>query len=1043
MRKYINLRPYIGLGLIITFLANMLMPLAQADEIALPQPGAMISLSPNYEPLLIKGLKVNPHNPFALDFIFDTGNSTLTANTPQLKNESSKLIKYFFAALTIPEKDLWVNLSPYEKQRMIAPNTAQTEMGRDMLAQDYILKQLTASLIYPEKNLGRVFWDKVYAKAREVYGTTQIPVNNFNKVWIVADSADIFEHDNIAYITGAHLKVMLEEDYLAKTKHQPTKTSSITSQIVRQIILPAIENEVNQGQNFAPLRQMFYSLILASWYKMALKDALLTQVYGNQSKVKVGINQSNPGANDKIFDRYLQAYKKGVFNFIKSDLDQSTHQMMPRKYFSGGESFAMLNNPAVVHRHQPWKGRATGSILDVSVNTELKHLPKSQARNAAMVILKATRLERKDLGEFYEDKYQLLIRRGRGTEKIVVLIDCPKLGDNFPLSVIFHGWQSSKEDAFLTELAHAVVKRGYVVVRPDFRNHKGQIWDKSIGGLISNGNESSGDIRKFIWGDSLIDFQYVWEFLRTSSELPHMNLSEGVVLMGHSYGGWTARGVTAQTTAFRFPPFPFPDLKVKAVIDLAGGSPERSLPQIIKNRAAAYWSGASFLFYGRYNQILEAWREKIETPFPEWSDFDYWFSKTNQLYEYSPYLFGVPYTFIVGTQDNIIYQPADILPRFDRQMMETWGGLSEHYQPSEMIVVDGMNHFFNQPYRSDVIAHVLERLSQIPFPSIPDQLSKTREVLHSFPIPQRTTEWDRLRMKLAISTHQHWRYIPLFVNNGHSLEFSREVRVRFNDRGEIQFENIGGGIIKELKGMAALELVNENKTDERKPVVKLVINEQAPYNHLALESALATAFYPDLLGWHLKKESFIPLFEGSGIPHNFDLNTSFEGQHYSFQLLSEHAPLRRDSEIRYRLSVDGDFNAYAGEAIIDIDEEGILKGFEVDMEGKQKRRYPGLNESLNAWFTEQLQKPFDWRNPVFYPSAVPKEAVSRAMVAKDGGIDLNHLKMNVHQQGLSFAFDPAMVERIKKAGFDGLDFEIKTILPINNLPSFLGIFSKI
>ena len=30
-------------------------------------------------------------------------------------------------------------------------------MGRDMLAQDYILKQLTASLIYPEKDLGKDF----------------------------------------------------------------------------------------------------------------------------------------------------------------------------------------------------------------------------------------------------------------------------------------------------------------------------------------------------------------------------------------------------------------------------------------------------------------------------------------------------------------------------------------------------------------------------------------------------------------------------------------------------------------------------------------------------------------------------------------------------------------------------------------------------------------------------------------------------------------------------------------------------------------------
>ena len=37
-------------------------------------------------------------------------------------------------------------------------------MGRDMLGQDYILKQITASLIYPESNLGKKFWDKYTQK---------------------------------------------------------------------------------------------------------------------------------------------------------------------------------------------------------------------------------------------------------------------------------------------------------------------------------------------------------------------------------------------------------------------------------------------------------------------------------------------------------------------------------------------------------------------------------------------------------------------------------------------------------------------------------------------------------------------------------------------------------------------------------------------------------------------------------------------------------------------------------------------------------------
>jgi 6-phosphofructokinase len=395
--------------IIVCFLSTSIVPTIQAhadETLGLPAPGSMINLSPAYEPMLIKGLKIHPENPFLFDFIVDTGNNKDTDVTKAkqfVADESSKLIKYFLASITVPEKDLWVNLSPYEKNRIIADNLGQTTMGRDMLAQDYILKQLTASLIYPEKNLGKTFWDEIYAKSRQMYGTAQIPVNTFNKVWIVADKADIFERGNVAYVVGAHLKVMLEEDYLALNKSRviasvakqsfnskkiatspsaPRKDAhALASNIIRQIILPEIEKEVNQGKNFSPLRQMFYSMILASWYKMALKETLLTQIYGNQSKVKAGVNQSDPKANEKIFQRYLNAYKKGVFNYIKEDIDPASKQKIAKKYFSGGTNFAQLS--AVIHRDQPWSNSAMkGQVFEVDVNTSIQQgMP-----NKAMVI---------------------------------------------------------------------------------------------------------------------------------------------------------------------------------------------------------------------------------------------------------------------------------------------------------------------------------------------------------------------------------------------------------------------------------------------------------------------------------------------------------------------------------------------------------------------------------------------------------------------------------------------------------------------------------
>ncbi|MBI3602327.1 MAG: hypothetical protein HY209_05480 [Candidatus Omnitrophica bacterium] len=294
----------------------------------LPVPGTMVGVSSPYAPLALKGLVVNLQKPLEFQFIVDTGSNKGVIASPanggtkqSFKEEANRLVKYFLAGLTIPEGDLWVNLSPYEKDRMVPQALGQTELGRDLLAQDYILKQLTASLIYPEKDLGKEFWSKVYKRAQEQFGTTNIPVNTFNKVWILPDQAQVFENHNAAYVTKATLKVMLDEDYLALTKNSPPLAGGVRgggignnaphpnpphegeginalgSQIVRSIILPEITKEVNTGKNFAPLRQIYQALILAKWYKETIKNGLLEAVYTNKNKT-AGVNLTDPAVKE-------------------------------------------------------------------------------------------------------------------------------------------------------------------------------------------------------------------------------------------------------------------------------------------------------------------------------------------------------------------------------------------------------------------------------------------------------------------------------------------------------------------------------------------------------------------------------------------------------------------------------------------------------------------------------------------------------------------------------------------------------------------------
>ncbi|MBF0504679.1 MAG: hypothetical protein HQL14_06200 [Candidatus Omnitrophica bacterium] len=111
----------ISLCLMVAFVTTMVMTpkasYAQEGVMGLPQPGIMVDLSSSYVPLMITGLSVHPDNPLLMDFIVSTGNSGLQAD--EVKKESDRLIKYFLACLTIPENNQWVNLSPYEKQRIV------------------------------------------------------------------------------------------------------------------------------------------------------------------------------------------------------------------------------------------------------------------------------------------------------------------------------------------------------------------------------------------------------------------------------------------------------------------------------------------------------------------------------------------------------------------------------------------------------------------------------------------------------------------------------------------------------------------------------------------------------------------------------------------------------------------------------------------------------------------------------------------------------------------------------------------------------------
>lgn len=334
--------------LLTAFLTTCLQPPSGFADIL--NPGVISRPGLVFKPLLLEGIQMVPGNPLRFNFLADQGNSTLTGK--KLEEESIRLVKYFLTALTVPERDLWVNLSPYEKDSIIADTFAKTQMGKVLLEQDHFLKQITASLTYPERPIGQQFWSRVYQKAYQLYGTTDIPVNAFNKVWVVPKTADVVVYEQGAYIVDSKLDVMVESDYLARQNNGDAAAMGLKSaeqgeqndfnpvylNILKEVIIPELRREVNEGKDFAPLRQTYHALILATWYKRHLRNSLLSKVYVRQGKVD-GINVDDPSAKEKVYQQYLETFRKGVYNYIREDFDEATKKIIPRKYTSGGMEF--------------------------------------------------------------------------------------------------------------------------------------------------------------------------------------------------------------------------------------------------------------------------------------------------------------------------------------------------------------------------------------------------------------------------------------------------------------------------------------------------------------------------------------------------------------------------------------------------------------------------------------------------------------------------------------------------------------------------------
>lgn len=299
-------------------------------------------LSPDrFRPIHLRSISFDD-NSRNFDLLLDKGD-VKKPSSGQIEDTTRRLFTYFRIGLNLPNSMFWVNLRPDDPANIIDPYVEKTDLGKVLLEADLQLKKDMAACTSPDTKEGRAYWNRLYARAEILFGQSDIEVPTVTRPWIVPGEIIMAQSRDSAYVYKATLKVMLEQDYLKDARGYDPGDSRLkelneySSRIIREEILPKLTREVNSAKRYASLRQVYYSLILAQWYKQSDRSALLSE--GIDSKDLTGLASKQKWSKYEYYKAYKRSFERGEYN--KEEAVSGRAGLTIRRYFSGGIRIAV------------------------------------------------------------------------------------------------------------------------------------------------------------------------------------------------------------------------------------------------------------------------------------------------------------------------------------------------------------------------------------------------------------------------------------------------------------------------------------------------------------------------------------------------------------------------------------------------------------------------------------------------------------------------------------------------------------------------------
>jgi len=265
-------------------------------------------------PFSIKGLSFSPfqngeYN--CLDFLFQNESQASFRENSVVPPELKQELDYFFTGLSLPDDCFWVNLHPYQPERIIDPKLACTDMGKILLEADLQLKKDLAWHLHPGNSIGEKFWS-AFKKEIGVIDehNIEIPI----RVWIVPDKGVLRETDKEVKIVDARLKVCLEKANLSSSGEISSRQKIIIERLFKSIVLPQLNMDINYSPKYYPLRQVYKFLLLAQWFKR--KYGFIRKGYPCliNTGITDGLESKVRWSKEKIWKVYRRSCLKGEYS---------------------------------------------------------------------------------------------------------------------------------------------------------------------------------------------------------------------------------------------------------------------------------------------------------------------------------------------------------------------------------------------------------------------------------------------------------------------------------------------------------------------------------------------------------------------------------------------------------------------------------------------------------------------------------------------------------------------------------------------------------